>query len=686
MTNDDAVSLPKNTLAFLIVSHIVVITPHISKHSYWVISLVGLCLVWRIVSNMRHWPLPGKGVRFLLVISGFSAVYLAYGTVIGPLAGVGLLLLAYTFKLLEAKTVRDAHMVVTLSYFVVATAFLFDQAFSKALYLLFSCVVISAALISINQPSTHWKGSSKSAFYLVLKSLPIMVVLFLFVPRIEAFWSIQFDNHHARMGLSDEMSPGDIARLGENDSVAFRAKFERNIPLPAERYWRALVLDDFDGRRWRHADRGVELRSLSKKDQDATKRQGSEYNAWFLNRRDQGDNYFRYKIIMEASDKPWLFALDWAHPLSANINMDDGFSLSVAKPLTEPFVYQVESLSSTTLTGPPDGMHWQYQRKRNLKLPASGNERSRQWAENVRKESGSDEAFISQILAHFREQKFYYTLRPPLLGTDSIDQFLFTTRRGFCEHYASTFTFLARSVGIPARVVVGYQGGEQSSLDNYLLVYQFDAHAWAEVWLPKRGWVRVDPTAAVSPARVEKGIEDALGDSRRFLANSPLSLLRYRDIPGVRRLRHSIDYLRMLWIQKVVGYNGRLQTDLFYKLFGSSSTKTVMLVLLGGLSSLLFLIFIFDVYSKRKPRMPPEQRLYLRFCRKLSKRGFNKGVSEGETAFAHRVAVNSPEMAEGVLRITALYVQINYRPLDRDGVGRKQRVNQFRKQVSAFSV
>jgi transglutaminase-like putative cysteine protease len=430
----------------------------------------------------------------------------------------------------------------------------------------------------------------------------------------------------------------------------------------------------------------VHQEPLFQPDKDQAKKFREEYKTWFLNNTGKQDNYYRYDVVMEASDKPWLFSLDWARPLTGGINRNNGFALSAQKPITEPFVYQLESLAFTNVTQPPHWMNKEFRRELNLQLPKSGNKRSRQWALELRKKADSDKDFISQVLSHFREQPFYYTLKPPLLGKDSIDQFLFSTQRGFCSHYASTFTFLARSAGIPARVVVGYQGGEQSSLDNYLLVYQFDAHAWSEVWLPEQGWVRVDPTAAVSPARIENGIEDALGSSSGFLAQRPLSLLRYRDVPALSRLRHSMDYLRMLWIQKVVGYDGDFQTDLFHKLFGSSDLRTVVFVLVGSLGGVMLLIFLVELYANRPPRMPPEQRMYLKFCRKISKRGCKKGASEGESAFAQRVSSASPELAEQVLLITDLYVQLMYRPLGLASNDYNQRIKELRKQVRGLSV
>ncbi|MBV1870330.1 MAG: DUF3488 and transglutaminase-like domain-containing protein, partial [Gammaproteobacteria bacterium] len=615
------------------------------------------------------------------VLCGFGVVYMAYDTLIGPLAGVALLILAYTFKLLEARTERDANMVVILSYFVMATAFLFDQGFSKAIYLLFGSIVISASLISVNQPLITWKEGYRSAAFLILKCLPVMVILFVLVPRVPSLWNIQFDSQQARTGLSDEMSPGDIARLGESDSVAFRAIFEGELPPPAERYWRALVLDEFDGRRWsRHkgySGHGSEVLS-------------EEYQSWLLSYQDwfhrQSDplaSHYRYKVVMEASDKPWLFTLDWGRPLGSDIYLEPGFNLTATKPIAEPFVYRAESISRTGQP-PPEQISQLLQARRNLHLPDSGNERSRRWALGLREEAGSDTVFIEKLLAHFEEQPFFYTLKPPLLGKDSIDQFLFSTRRGFCAHFASTFTYLARSAGIPARVVVGYLGGEESKLGGYLLVYQFDAHAWSEVWLPGKGWVRVDPTAAVAPERVENGAEDALFQRGEFLAAHSLSLLRFRNNPSLNRLRHGVDYLRMLWIQKVVGYDRSIQAGLLQAIFGGSDLKTTVTVLALGLVGAMLLVFFVDLWLNRLPRSSSECRTYLRFCQKISSYGYRKQPNEGETAFANRILVTSPELAETVLCITNHYVALQYGSLDIDVSSRRRLLKDFTKEVKAF--
>ncbi|MBV1872891.1 MAG: DUF3488 and transglutaminase-like domain-containing protein, partial [Gammaproteobacteria bacterium] len=612
------------------------------------------------------------------VLCGFGVVYMAYDTLIGPLAGVALLILAYTFKLLEARTERDANMVVTLSYFVMATAFLFDQGFSKAIYLLFGSIVISASLISVNQPLITWKEGYRSAAFLILKCLPVMVVLFVLVPRVPSLWNIQFDSQQARTGLSDEMSPGDIARLGESDSVAFRAIFEGELPPPAQRYWRALVLNEFDGRRWsRRKGEGGHGGEVSPEKYRAWL---LNYQTWFHGQSNPLVSHYRYKVVMEASDKPWLFTLDWGRPLSPDIYLEPGFNLTAAKPIAEPFVYRAESINGVGLP-PPEQMPQLRQVRRNLHLPDSGNERSRRWALGLRAEAGSDAAFIEKLLAHFEEQPFFYTLKPPLLGKDSIDQFLFSTRRGFCAHFASTFTYLARSAGIPARVVVGYLGGEESEVGNYLLVYQFDAHAWSEVWLPGEGWVRVDPTAAVAPERVDGGVEDALFQRGEFLAAHSLSLLRFRNNPSLNSLRHGMDYLRMLWIQKVVGYDRSIQAGLLQAIFGGSDLKTTVTVLALGLVGVMLLVFFVDIWLNRLPRASPECRIYLRFCQKISSYGYRKESNEGETAFANRIVMTSPELAETVLCITSHYVTLQYGSLDLDVSSRRQLLKDFDREV-----
>ncbi|HBX54657.1 MAG TPA: DUF3488 domain-containing protein, partial [Pseudomonas sp.] len=302
-------------------------------------------------------------------------------------------------------------------------------------------------------------------------------------------------------GLSDSMAPADIAELSRSGALAFRASFDGEMPPRSELYWRALTLERFDGRRWSQSSFA----------------QLPVAPAW-----EKRGEPLRYSIVMQPSAKPWLFGLDVAQtPLEQTQQMSD-FRLQRRQPVERSLLYQVTSW--------PDAVREpvanQAGLRRALQLPAQGDPRSRAWAAELKRQYPQDEALVQALLSHFNREPFGYTLRPPRLGLNSIDDFLFETRNGFCAHYAGAMTFVLRAAGIPARVVAGYQGGEFNPAGNYVQVRQFDAHAWVEYWQAGRGWVSVDPTFQVAPERIELGLEEALADEQSFLEDSPFSPLR----------------------------------------------------------------------------------------------------------------------------------------------------------------
>lgn len=680
---DNASTIERTTLVFLLIAHVCVLLPHLQTLPLW-ISLISLaCCLWRIQIMRNSWFIPGKLLRIIIVVLASTAIYFEYHTLIGPMAGVALLILAYSFKLLETRTHRDVYLLVFLAYFVVATAFLFDQAFSKALYLLFSSVLISGALFSINQPDWGFRRSYKKVTQLLLQSLPLMIVLFVFVPRIEPLWNIKLDSKQGRVGLSDEMNPGDISKLIGNDELVFRVKFSEAMPPPSLRYWRALVLDTYDGKRW--------TRHRETDNSDSAKNWFEDYRSFFT-KFDQDpakDNFlarYRYDIVMEASHQKWLFALDWALPLSEGVTINRDYQLSASRPVDQAFVYSVESVTLKDETIPGDWMQRNINTALNLHLPEKSNPRSSAWAKQLRQRSASDVDFVQSLLKHFHTQPFFYTLQPPLLGKNAIDDFFFSTRKGFCEHYASTFTFMVRSAGIPARVVIGYQGGESSRFDSYLRIYQFDAHAWSEVWLPPKGWVRIDPTSAVSPSRVEKGIESALKEDEQSSANDAVSWLRYRHLPWSAYIRHGTDYLRVLWIQKVVGYNNTQQRQLFSTWFGSNELRTTLLVLLVSVSLSLGGAWLALFYKRGRKKLKPEHQMYATFCKLLATQGYIKSPGEGENDFAKRIALHRPDLAESVQHITLMYTNLVYSSVCNDARTRSDALAKLKTAIKQLPV
>jgi transglutaminase-like putative cysteine protease len=437
------------------------------------------------------------------------------------------------------------------------------------------------------------------------------------------------------IGLGDEMTPGQISDLIQSDAVAFRASFDGPIPPAPQRYWRGPILWETDGMGWRMGHLRDALSSGKPPPFVAS-----------------GDAV-RYTVTLEPHDRRWLYALDLVAAAAPQFRIAPDFLLWRATPLRERLRYTVISYPggvASRLSG--------FERQRALQLPVGGNPRARALAQDWRQRFHDPAAIVQQALTMFREQPFVYTLHPPLIAKDFVDRFLFATRRGFCEHYAASFTFLMRAAGIPARVVTGYQGGELNPIGNYLIVRQRDAHAWSEVWLGGHGWTRVDPTAAVAPERIERSIDNSLqpfGDAVRF------------EVPRVawlaalwRETRFAWDALNNKWNQWVLSYGPERQADLLGWLkFGGLSWQSMAIVLLAALSTVAVGIVILAFRRERRAE-DGIVRTYQNFCRKLARRGLSRRNYEGPDDFAERVAARRPDLARQVRNIVKLYVALRY--------------------------
>jgi transglutaminase-like putative cysteine protease len=289
--------------------------------------------------------------------------------------------------------------------------------------------------------------------------------------------------------------------------------------------------------------------------------------------------------------------------------------------------------------------------QQSLALPAHFNPRTRALAAEW--QSLPPREIAEAALTKFRSEPFYYTLQPPLLGPDAMDEFLFTTRRGFCEHYASAFVFLMRAAGVPARVVAGYQGGEVNPVDGYLTVRQSDAHAWAEIWLAGQGWVRVDPTAAVAPARIEQGIAAALPEGE------PLPVVVRIDADWLRQLRNRWEAANNSWNQWVLGYNPQRQREVLSRLGLADADWQKMTATLAVLCGTALLIVTLWTLPARRA-VDPVQRAWQGYCKELARRGMARAEWEGPLAFAQRVARERPDLAELTSEAAACYAELRY--------------------------
>jgi transglutaminase-like putative cysteine protease len=627
--------------------------PHLPHVALWIPFLIVGLSAWRLQAARRRWALPSIWIRMPMAIAGFAAVYATYRQVTGVDAGSALLMVMAGLKLLETRGRRDRAVVVFLCFFLLFAAFLREQALWGPAYLFSGALFVVMALLQVTRRNDAIApGQALSiASRLLAQAAPLALVLFILFPRVPGpFWSLPQRGGSAMTGLSDSMSPGDITELALSDEVAFRVRFDGETPAASDLYWRGPVLSDFDGRKW--------------------KMRGVSFLPGLQEKVDRNGDTVSYEITLEPHGQRWLLALEtplsWQAPKAITTAP---YQLMRFRPIENRTSYRATS----ALTGTTPGLMSGPARVADTGLPPDRNPRSVEWAKTQRAESESDAAFLREILNLFSDQPFFYSLKPAALGPQSVDDFLFNTREGFCGHYASAFTVLARAAGIPARVVTGYQGGELNPLADYMIVRQADAHAWAEVWLDGR-WVRYDPTGAVAPERVLWGIDQAIESGSLSGADE-----RRRGLFGVG-LYMSWDALNALWNRWVLGFGPESQSELLR--WGGISEPTVRHLVVGlaaGMSLCLALLGAWH-YRRGRPRLDALARAYNVLCARTARAARPRRPAEGPEEYAAAVADLRPELRSDVENLFAAYARLRYDgPAGREGIARfADAVSRFR--------
>lgn len=644
--------IPRAALLWILASVALVILPQSLRMPLWVSLVAVACILWRLLIFGGYLNYPGRVVRAVIVFLTlvFSASQIRQiGMSLDSAAS--LLSLGFIFKLIEMRYKRDIYIVISLCFVMCMVAFLYSQSLVSTLYILVSSIIIISALIALNR--SHLRRDNTGTFLLACKigaqALPLALVLFFVFPRIAPLWAVPLQTSSNTTGVTDEMSPGDISQLGMSGELAFRVKFDGALALLHEYlYWRGLVLDDFDGQTWRRT-------SSSSSFAVAAQFQNFQYS-WEDRVRTEGEP-IGYNVILEPTQQPWIFGLHLAESVTGNLFQSRNFELFNNGLITQRMSYDLRSYRNYQT----DLILLSSARTRSLELPETGNARSHEFARELRASVASDRDYANAVLAHFRQNEFFYTLSPPLLGEERVDDFLFNTRTGFCEHYASSFAFLMRAAGIPARVVLGYQGAEYNPYEDYMMVYQYNAHAWNEIWLEGEGWVRFDPTAAVSPERIELGVEAALADDPSFLQSSLLSRVSRGSLGWINVLRLRLDAIEYEWNRRVVNYDEDVQFQLFQNLMGEVTERKVILLLIAVTSIAFILIALTVIKFEPRSRRAPVNRLYRRFANELGRIGLARQRGEGPLAYCERVSAARPELQGVMGELTELYLEINYR-------------------------
>ena len=625
--------LTTERLLWLTVSLGLVLLPHVTRVPLWITGGFAVAALWRLHAHRRTKEPPRWAILTLTVVM-LPGVYLSYGTLLGRGAGVALLVILAGMKLLETRSIRDAYIVAFLGFFLVITNFLFSQSIANGLYLLTVVILLTATLIGLTVDSGNLKPARRVALasQMLLQAVPVMLLLFVLFPRISApLWGLPKDAFSARSGLSDTMSPGQISSLSLSEEVAFRVKMLGRRPDPGALYWRGPVLWTTDGQTWRARKAGRGIRPMYSEAVGAP---------------------IDYEITLEPHNRRWLFSLDVPATIPAGGQMTEDFETVAVRPVQERRRYSMRSYPRGRMVR----MSLE-QRALALELPSDRHPRAKALAARWLAQASDARAVVAMALTYFNRQSFYYTLQPPPLPADSVDQFLFESRRGFCEHYSAAFTVLMRAAGIPARIVTGYQGGRYNELGEYLVVRQRDAHAWAEVWIPDLGWTRVDPTAAVAPERIQRGVDavipPTIGPGALGIAPSE----------PVRRawewVRQGVDALNNGWNQWVLGYGSRRQAQLLGN-FGLDANNYLAISLLLAVGTGVVLGAILWLMSRRGSTLDPAAAIYARLCAGLARKGIARRPGEGPRDFAVRVGRVHPRWRAAIEQATETYIQARY--------------------------
>jgi transglutaminase-like putative cysteine protease len=605
----------------------------------WLVGVGLACVLWRGMVYLGRWAFPGPWQKAVCVTVCCVGIALQYRTGLSLEVYVALLITGLSLKSLEVYHTRSAQLFLYIAILVLMAFLLFAQGFIAMVLACLQLALIVASLVAIHSDpqrvNEHPFAPLKTAGITVGLAAPLLVFLFIVMPRLPPIWAMPLQKQEARIGMGEDMSPGDFSKPSRSAELAFRAGFFGDIPPPSALYWRGTVLDEFDGRRWKNS--------------------GDGHSPWQnTGSRPKPQGQPLYNVVMEPHGHRWVFTLSQARLADDRISTNGDDLFRYRQEVFERVTYDVWPAE----TGKDLQELSAAERQRYTALPNTGNPRARELARQWRQEAISDQSIVRQALDRFH-QTFVYTLEPPLLGADSVDQFLFETQHGYCEHFASAFVFLMRAAGVPARVVMGYQGGQRNLQEHYVSVRQYDAHAWAEVWFPTTGWQRFDPTSAVAPERVEQGFAEWSPDSTALQTLLGLQNRGRQSLLGLLSIK--LDYLDYLVGRWVLGYDPDRQQSLLRRL-GLASPQALLMAFAVGFLTMLgaFLLFLRlrDRPNRHEDALTAR---YRRLCTQYARLGWIRAPSETPGQFARRVMDQNGPGAQSFLTISARYESCRYR-------------------------
>ncbi|ABM04105.1 transglutaminase domain protein [Psychromonas ingrahamii 37] len=642
-------------LSLIILTYLSMVSALYEQINPFLIFFGLLCSGWRIAHFYGRVPLLGRlWLNFITIASSLVTVIIVYPLGLFSIM-LHLIMLGFSLKFLELKSIRDVHFFVNTGFVLVALFFIFNYSIAMTLVAGLLILLLLAVLLSVHGGHLAGNRFIKLLLKSCLLSLPLALVLFVVIPRLPSLWKMPLQKY-ATTGLSDTVSPGQIAELSRSSALAFRASFVGEPVRQSERYWRVMTLDNFDGQTW--------SQSLSKKNQEQQAKTGSSVSFQLSTKKNSID------LIIEPHYNYWIPTLDYGKADLGQVSLSD-YALRSTKPVVKrdhfevDLYQQIETKPLTTV-----------EKQQLLSLPTQGNLETQDWVATKVKQGLDKQAILKQLLNDFSTKNFRYTLKPPPLGIDQVDDFLFSTQAGFCVHYASSYLYVARLLGVPARMVTGYLGGEWQAQDQFMSIRQYDAHAWVEIWQENK-WLRIDPTAYVAPERVELGLEQSLSNRDEFLADEYFSLQKWRNIRLLNKLRTKIAQIDYLWATWVINYDNKKQLRLLQSWFVNvpwlNLFSAVLMIMLLVFSS-VFLI-IFKPWIRQK--INAEDKLYIKLQRYYSKKGLRRLKGQTVTDFCQLASTKSSHPSALFESFSSKYNSLKY-DVNLSASERKKRLKQLR--------
>jgi hypothetical protein len=644
---------PSRTLfCWLVGAFLLALLPHVGQLPGWLTLSILAATALRCVAEWKHWPLPTTTSTGVVAVCLLGGVCLQYSTILGHEAGTPFMAGLLAIKFYELRGPRDVTLIIFSSFFVVMSALLFSQAIELFVYCLIMMWILTGILLRTymgDRNDHRLLRILRNGSLIFVQALPLALLLFFFFPRYAGRFPISFNDTFT--GLSDKVSPGSIAQLANDDSPVLRVKFPGNrAPTPETMYWRAIVLWYFDGATWTRGPRprpgGIIFADLT------------EHRPETLNHNDD----ILQEIIIWPQNQRWIPALD--HPITEALN---AYGKAMSKTLVGDVLVPIDdqvidykrryTVTSSLATESPKASPRETRDEADAtQLPANTNARVHALADQLFAPNHDTAAYVHAVLHYFHTQHFELTTEPGLLGPDPVAEFLFQTKRGFCEHYASAFAVLMRLEKIPTRMVVGYYGAQYDPYGEFYLVSQSNAHAWDEVWeASSRRWVRVDPTAAISigtsNALAANAGQSDNGDISLDLGNHRFTLLSGAALPawmrdGLRDVAMRRQELEAQWDDWVFSYDPGTQ-DRLAQVLGLG--RHAWILLLGGC---IFVVALGGVvvafWLARQKKLPPTEKFYARFCRRMAQRGAPRETWEGPRAYAERLAEKFPTQRQPI--------------------------------------